>query len=311
MNVVKKTLAAIALLLFNPLGNAALAARLDAEAVERIIALESRAEQSRLERLAAIRAALTDLKPNYQTLIADLPAASEEELSSIWRLSSFMAFVTNEFSFAGNMMLVQDEYSRRKIVPPIELRQHLLESLIRFRRFDEARSYAAKEALKVEYLPRIEGTTQKPAKPLGVLRPDPDRRVLLRESYGLDEEVHVFVLSFIGCVFSRHAAEAIENHERLGRLMREHSTWIVLPGLLHFNDVVAWNRSHPSTQFVYVDDMPPWSFIDDWSTPTFYFVKHGKLVYKLTGWPDDTEGISALLQALAATGLDGNAAIRK
>ncbi|PTT81834.1 hypothetical protein DBR42_17545 [Pelomonas sp. HMWF004] len=275
---------------------------LDAEAVERVIAADRQAEKPRSERLTEIRSAFNDLQPSYQGLISDLSGASLDQLRSLWRLSGFMAYATNEFSYAGAMMRVHDEYARRKILPPIELRQVLLESLIGFRQFDEARLYAAKAQVALEYIPRIEGAAQPSGKPLGILRVDARRGVLLRENLNLDDEVHVFVVGFIGCTFSRRAADAIERHDTLRRLMRDRSTWIVLPGPLYFSDVLAWNRDHPSTGFSYVDGMESWGFVDDWSTPTFYFVKRGKVVEKLKGWPDDAAGISALLEAMAAGG---------
>lgn len=30
-----------------------------------------------------------------------------------------------------------------------------------------------------------------------------------------------------------------------------------------------------------------WPFVDDWSSPTFYFLRQGKLVAKVTGWPKE------------------------
>ena len=259
--------------------------------------------------MAAIRSAFNDLQPNYQALLGDLSIASQDELKSLWRLASFMAFATSEFHFASDMMLVNNEYARRKIVPPFELKERLLASLIGFRRFDEARSYAAKAELAIEYIPAMEGAAQNLGEGLSILKVDPDKGVLLRKKVNLDDEVHVFVVSFIGCTFSRRAADAIEKHAVLSSFMRERSTWIILPGLLYFNDVLAWNRKHPSTGFSYVDGMESWGFIDDWSTPIFYFVKRGKIVLKLKGWPDDAAGISGLLEAMAASGYDGKAAL--
>jgi len=298
-----RAIAVIALSLFGAHGIAtASAARIDAETVEGIIAIDRRAGTAQPEKLAAVRSAFHQLQSRYDDLIKNLPSASQSELESLWKLSSFMAFSTNEFAFAGNMMLIDDEYERRKVLPPIALRERLLESLVGFRDFERARSYAAKARIPLERIPQIEDSLNISKDGLSILRVDTEKEVLLRENVDLDNQVHIFVVSFIGCTFSRHAADAIERHELLRNWMKKRSTWIITPGLLYFDDVLAWNRRHPSTAFSYVDKMESWRFLDDLSTPTFYFVKQGKVILKLKGWADDLAGISALLDAIKASG---------
>ncbi len=272
------------------------AASLSADAVERVIAADREVGKLHSERLMTINAAFNDLASDYQDLTINITVAPESELESYWRLSGFMAYSTSEFQYVRNMMRAEEEYGRRNILAPAELRERLLDGLIEFRKFDTAQAYAVKAKLPIEYIPRVEGESPQPGV-LAVLRVNAESKTLTREKLFLDGDVKIFVVSFIGCTFSRQAADAIEKHEGLARLMRERSTWIVLPGALHFNDVLEWNKQHPSTQFSYIDDMKAWSFVDDWSTPTFYFVKQGKVVAKVKGWPDDAVGISSLLQA--------------
>lgn len=301
MTAVARSLVVLALFLASVLGHAAFAGAIADGAVERLIAAD-RQSAPLAEKIAAIRSIFDQMQPAYRDVLGNPPGASLPDLENTWRVAGFMAYVTDDRQYTRHMMAVHDEYARRGLVPPMALRDRLLQSLIAARQFDEARSYAARARLEVEVLPPVEGVSSGAKGSYPILRVDAARSVLRRENVEVGDELHVFVVSFIGCAYSRRAADAIENHEALRRFMREHSTWVTLPGRLHFNDVLAWNRQHPSTGFAYIDGMESWGFVDDWGTPTFYFVRQGHVVSKLTGWPDDATGISDLLAAISRSG---------
>lgn len=272
-------------------------AGVDASSVAGLMAIDREAGRPWIEKQRDIRSVFARLEPEVDALLARLPDAALDDLERVWALFGFMAYATDDPEFARRTVALHDEYERRGVVPPQVLRQRLLTSLISMRQFDEARQYAQRAQVPIEPLPRVEGPPSDQSAGLRVLQVDVARGVLRRQDVQMDEGLHVFVVSFIGCAFSRQAADAIEKHEPLSRWMRERSTWIVLPGLLHFDDVRAWNRQHPSTGFAYIERLADWSFVDDVATPTFYVLRGGKLVAKWQGWPDDATGIAALLRA--------------
>lgn len=301
MTAVARSLVVIALFFASMLGREAFAGAITDGAVERLIAAD-RQPGSLAEKITSIRSIFGEMQPAYGDVMGNPPGASLPDLQNAWRVAGFMAYVTDDRQYTRHMMAAHDEYARRGLMPPMALRDRLLQGLIASRQFDEARAYAGRADLEVEYLPPVEtaGSGAKGSYP--ILRVDAARSLLRRENVDVGDELHVFVVSFIGCAYSRRAADAIENHEALRRFMRERSTWVTLPGRLHFNDVLAWNRRHPSTGFAYIDGMESWSFVDDWETPTFYFVRQGRVVAKLSGWPDDSTGIAGLLSAIAGSG---------
>ena len=301
MTAVARSLIGIALFVAGLLGSSAFAGAITDEAVERLIAAD-RQPAPLAEKIASIRSIFNQMQPAYRDVLGNARGASLPDLENAWRVAGFMAYVTDERQYTRDMMAVHDEYARRGLVPPMALRDRLLQSLIGARQFDEARGYAARARLEVEYLPPVEVASSGAKGSYPILRVDAARRVLRRENVEVGDDLHVFVVGFIGCAYSRSAADAIEKHESLRRFMRERSTWVMLPGRLHFNDVLAWNRDHPATAFAYIDGMESWGFVDDWATPTFYLVRQGRVVSKLTGWRDDASGISDLLAAISRSG---------
>jgi len=271
---------------------------LSADAVAQIVALDRQSTPSQREKTTAIISAFDAVQPRYRELLGAPEAVSPGEMEAAWQLAGFMAYATVDSGFTNDMLRLHDEYTRRRLEPTMAQRERLLASLIALRRFDAARAYAKKAGLEMEYVPHVEGVPPASATQLNILAIDTTREILVHKRLPPDDRLQVYVLSFIGCTFSRHAADAIEHHELLRNFMRAHSTWITLPGPLYFNDVLAWNRTHPSTPLTYIENMAPWGFVDDWSTPTFYFMKGGQLVAKLQGWPDDQTGIKALLKAV-------------
>lgn len=287
------------------LGSPARADAVNAQAVDRIVALDRVTDMPSAVKQAAIQAAFEVFQARHVAELSDLSNASVETLGQWGRLLGFMVYATHhDRALLGPLTRLRQAYARRGVVPPPELRARLVSAWVGFREFDTARAFAAETATPLEDLPPVEMAAGAQAATATVLRVDAERGVLRREALRLGDAPHLMVVSFIGCGFSRRAADAIEAHPVLRQVMREHSTWIVEPGVLHFNDVRAWNRQHPSTAFNYVDGLAPWAFIDDWATPTFYVVRAGRLQNKFQGWPDDSQGVATLLSALASAGLE-------
>ncbi|MFG6467061.1 hypothetical protein [Roseateles sp. BYS87W] len=296
--------AALAAAWVGGLASAARAEALEPQAVDRIVALDRDTTLSPAAKESAIRAAFQAFQARHAAALSDLSTASAETLGEWGRLLGFVVYATHhDRALLGPLAQLRQAYARRGMVPPLALRARLVSAWVGFRDFDTARAVAAEMDTPLEDLPPVETAAGAEAAAATVLRVDAEYGVLRREPLSLGDAPHLVVVSFIGCAFSRRAADAIEAHPALRQAMREHSTWIVEPGPLHFSEVRAWNRQHPSTAFTYVDGLAPWAFIDDWATPTFYVVRAGRLLNKFQGWPDDAQGVATLLSALASAGL--------
>lgn len=70
--------------------------------------------------------------------------------------------------------------------------------------------------------------------------------------------------------------------------------------------IEEWNRENPDFAFRYVEYKSDWTQINYWGTPSFYFMKDGRLVKKVVRWPKDARGqrmeaLRAGLRAIGAT----------
>lgn len=110
--------------------------------------------------------------------------------------------------------------------------------------------------------------------------------VLERHSADVRRDAQVIVVANPFCHFAQAAVAALDGDRELGPLLAARSTWLTpQDGFFAVDDAVAWNRAHPRLPIAFSARREDWPFVDDWSSPTFYFLRQGKLVAKVTGWP--------------------------
>ncbi|WAC64044.1 hypothetical protein OVA13_04480 [Pseudoxanthomonas sp. SL93] len=109
------------------------------------------------------------------------------------------------------------------------------------------------------------------------------RRVELKVNNG----PRIIVISHPLCHFSRDAIAAIEADGDLSIVMLN-SIWIAPVDRQLYIDVLReWNIEHEKHPMVIAFDRAELPALDSWSTPTFYFLKDGRVVSVVEGWPSE------------------------
>ncbi|HTV33563.1 MAG TPA: hypothetical protein VME69_10765 [Methylocella sp.] len=105
------------------------------------------------------------------------------------------------------------------------------------------------------------------------------------------------------CHFSVAAISYIHSDPILNPIFHDHSKWIA-PSSRYINlrQFQEWDRTYPEATLSIVYRQRDWKFVDEWTTPTFYFFRNGRLIRKLTGWRGAGEA-QAIEETLRSQGL--------
>lgn len=100
------------------------------------------------------------------------------------------------------------------------------------------------------------------------------------------DKLRVVVVGSPLCPFTRRFVHAMEADPALTAMFK-HSFWLTpQDGSNLDGDLMSiWNRKHPEAMMDPVYRAAAWPMIDDWETPTFYFLRHGRVLKKVIGWP--------------------------
>lgn len=96
----------------------------------------------------------------------------------------------------------------------------------------------------------------------------------------------IIAIGHPACHFSRNAVAAIEADPALREAFAGHAVWLSpQDGRLPVAMFRDWNQQHALAVMTPVWLESEWPLVDGWGTPTFYFVRDGRLISKVTGWP--------------------------
>ena len=233
-----------------------------------------------------------------------LRALSTKELNLLFRATNSAAFYALRLRDAENLRLILDELFRRNEAN----RQHFEDvygAYVAMRHFDDARALANTHKLKdLEDLPPLVDSVSRSIQGPTVLRVDLAEHKLTRQALDIRSGTKIIVISHPLCHFSRNAVQAIEQDAVLSVIFKKDSVWIApTDRRLYVKTLQDWNRSHPVIQYSLAYDLREWPMVDSWATPTFYFLKNGMLVDKVTGWPEEGQR-EALIEAAGKAGLE-------
>lgn len=165
--------------------------------------------------------------------------------------------------------------------------------LIAARRFDDARALATRFP-SLERIPAFAPLEVPGARTLWQVGQD---RILTQKPAPSLNTVQVVITASPICAPTLRLAEATDADETLKALL-ESAIWLVpaFPNLL-IDPIVEWEQRYPWAPLQLVHRETDWPEVEEWETPVLYFVKDGKVLETVTGWP--IEGRMAALMAAA------------
>jgi hypothetical protein len=237
----------------------------------------------------ATRAVASKINKRYRALIspyqttAAVATLRNEDLALLFQA----AYVTFIYTVAAgpldDMQLDLAEIHRRGVAHAGDDAK-VYASLIEIRHFAQARAFAKLHPrAPAEAVPVVtdDRTRQGPT----ALLVEAGGSKLERRSVDLRDR-RIVVVSSPLCHFSQRAIRSIESDADLRPLFHEHAVWIVPPDQsTPFATVATWNRLHPHESMAVAYRREEWSMIDLWETPVFYFLRDGRVVGKVVGWP--------------------------
>jgi len=229
----------------------------------------------------------------------DLPA-----LQAYFRAAELAQFYAHRDQDLGAMEAALAELARRKQASPEDL-EGMFGAYLSMRAFDEANRFAAAHALQTpEAVPVVANRLPPGFVGATLLQPGTRGNEAARVAFAPSTDAYIVAVSHPMCRFTRKAIAAIEADAGLRAIFRDKAHWIAPVDRRLYLDVLrSWNQDHPLTQFSVAWARDDWPGIDHWGTPTFYFFARGKLVAKVTGWPEEGRR-EELIEAAGKAGLD-------
>lgn len=178
----------------------------------------------------------------------------------------------------------------RQVAPPLTVdeQQQVYGVLVGARQFAAAQAWQTlmEEAAR-EFLPIIIDRLGPGAWPsVWVVGKTPD--TLERRAAKSLAGAQVVMIAGLGCHFSQAAMRAIAADARLAERLAPLTQWLVLPeSQLGFRNLQAWNTTHATMELRLIHRLEEWPFVERAATPQFFFLRDGKVVAHISGWPKE------------------------
>ena len=248
----------------------------------------------------------TNMKLEYESAFGEiddvghLRGESAEDLKLHWRAVENTAFYSTDGDVTDVALRVYAELERRGLADN-KAATSIFNSLLKARRFDAARTFAAaRPEAKLPAVPDFIDTDTGESPSAWRF----DANGGKAERIGMDlQPLQIVVVA--GCHFSADAAKDIAGDAVLGPVFARHARWLSpQPGSERLDELAEWNRAHPQTPMLPIHERREWALIPQWVMPTFAIVKDGKIIDSTDGWDNtDPESRKQLIALLKRTGL--------
>jgi hypothetical protein len=224
----------------------------------------------------------------------------EGDLAALYQAAHAVTFYAHDKNYLNDMVLDMQILQQHGAVTGMELDQ-MYQSFISLRQFDAAKQFLATHpSLDVEPLPHVERIPAMPSDAKLVLQTVPGQNTLIEKPIVLNRQIQIIVVGHPLCHFTQHAVQDLQHYPDVWHALNQHAIWIApQDGILDITDFQKWNRHYPEAKMAAVYNQNDWPMIDYWGTPTFYFMRNGKLVDEVSGWPN----LTALEQGMRKLGL--------
>lgn len=265
-----------------------------------------------MQRDASWRHRISKLERYYQDHFSaylrspeSMRAMPVDDVRLVYETARAVAFYSGKAAYADDALVALNALRARHAENKADL-QHLYRTYISTRQFTNARQLAQQHpSLDVKPLPTIDDHVMD--------NPDARPTVLTvsAETGHVDhvvapplQDTQIVVIAHPLCHFTRDAVRDLVRHPTLWKLLTQHAVWIApQDGNVEFDAFQHWNKAIPAAHISIAYQQSDWTMIDYWGTPTFFFLKHGKVVDRVTGWPKEGR-VDALLAGMRAIGLD-------
>ena len=181
----------------------------------------------------------------------------------------------------------------------------LVATLLLNDRYEEARRRqgAGRTLYSSAFPRRVPATAPRPPGALPAWTWDARADTLTERAIDLAHGSRVLVWSAPNCHFCEQAATDIEADAALAKAFGTRALWVQRPfSGLEPQAMLAWTKRHPATPIAVVFDPAGWPIPKGYGTPTFVFLRDGRVVSTIAGWPPDHA--KAVRDALRAIGLE-------
>jgi len=125
---------------------------------------------------------------------------------------------------------------------------------------------------------------------------------LVERAIDLAQGARLVVFAAPNCHFCAQAAAEIDADPGLADAVARHASWLIRPfSGLDGTAMQDWQAAHPRLPMAVVLDPAGWPLPPRYGTPHFLFLRDGRVVKTLTGWPPGA--VRSLREGLAAIGV--------
>lgn len=242
---------------------------------------------------------------SYRRLFANEAARTEanrsaKDLSLGFRAASQAAFYTLDERYLDDMSQYLALLEAQRQATPAHYTT-MYGAFVQTRRLDDAAAlYARHGNPEMEPLPPREQTTAADHGP---------REWTITERGALSlqprqaKATQIIVVAHPSCAFTRRAVADLKAAPGGSAWFFAGAHWLTPQDRRFGIDTLRdWNRQHPDAAMSVVYKEKDWRELDTWNTPTFYFIKDGRVVRKIVGWPGP-ERVRKVTEAAGAIGI--------
>jgi hypothetical protein len=213
-----------------------------------------------------------------------LSTLSDESLSSIFRVLNTVVFYTSDARYLPEMQSVAEQILLRGALSPAQV-DRLYGAYVRSRMFAEAEQFLRTHRPQAQSpFPAISKDASFNAALPAIIKLQEEG--LLIANIRMDSSLQIVVTTGPYCAPSQRALRDISSDSSLSAFFRRHALWLLpVDSDLHVDHLKRYSELAAVGSVGVAYDRTGWSLVDSWSTPTFYFLRDGRVVTKVQGWP--------------------------
>jgi hypothetical protein len=212
-------------------------------------------------------------------------AMSDEDLRALTLAAQLAVFYHDDDDILDDVITDLRLLEDRGAALPGDIRA-TYELLVAGRRFEQARHFLAVHQGLGEAEPPLLLGLRPDVKGAAEMRVGEAEGTLVWAPVDVARLPRILVIGHPLCHFTQDAARAIEADPELRALFAAHAKWLAPQDTgTDFTVFRRWNTEHPDLPITIAYRGAGFPMIDDWSTPTFYFMDQGRVVSQVAGWP--------------------------